>query len=259
VTGEDLIESVSRPKPAWRLQVDKVIRGPRAVGVLLVCGLVVGALSGYLVGHNNPRVLDGISVPSPGLEAFVEFQQGAPDVDAYGPPPMTTLTTEDVAALGENVTRQVTVLMGRSVIPTLCRTSVGQPGYNNVAGPAYSSIAFNVDGGRITQLVWPRTDEVQATATLQTLDLQARLCPTVADSSVTMVTDGVQTGIGDEYAVFHTRPTSSEPSALFATAVLVRVGSDLIEVSFTSASESPSAEARCLAAAAAAVRVATGG
>lgn len=155
--------------------------------------------------------------------------------------------------------REISVLSAQSVIPVLCDTSIGQPGTPTYRDLRYPATVFRVDGGQITQLLWPRADVASASGTLHTLVLQAQQCPAVPNSEATISTGGVQSGIGDEYAVFYRQPTRSGTDLLYATVVLVRVGADLIEVSFTSDIDIPDAEARCLRAAAAAAQKATGG
>ncbi|MDQ3714955.1 MAG: hypothetical protein M3381_02785 [Actinomycetota bacterium] len=226
---------------------------------LLVVGLVAGAVAGYVVGHSNPPVFGGIYGYSLGSGNFAGSPLDSSAFDqTYGRTPLPMLTPEDLAALGENVTRQFSVLSGQSAIPTLCATIVGQPGYS--PDNRYPSTVFRVDGGNITQLIWSRADDASASGTLQTLASQAQVCPEVPNSEAMITTGGVQSGIGDEYAVFRRTPTVSGPTVFFATVALVRVGADLIEVSFISdAIDLPDAEARCLRAAVAAVQMASGG
>ena len=89
----------------------------------------------------------GISPDSLGLEQVAEglIFTGQPVDQIPGPTPIPTLTPEDVSALGENVTRQITVLIGRSTIPVLCGTSLQQPGTSYGVDLGYSSTAFQVD------------------------------------------------------------------------------------------------------------------
>lgn len=218
-------------------------------------------MAGYVVGQSNPQVLGGIYGSSLGFEQIGNRPIADRRFDPnYGRGPIPSLTSEDLAALGENVTREFSVLSGQSAIPVLCGTGLGQPGTANDLDASYPSTVFRVDGGKISQLIWPRADNVSASGTLQTLASQAQLCPAVPNSEATITTSGVQTGLGDEYAVFDRSPTVSGPTVFFSTVVLVRVGADLIEVSFTSdVIEIPDAEGRCLRAAAAAVQRATGG
>lgn len=260
VTDEDLIESARAPRTALRRAADHILQRPAAVAMLVAGALIVGSTAGFLVGQGNPQVLSGISISGPAALG-VEQTLGSLGIAPFGPPgsgaSLPVLSPEDLTALGEVVSRQFQIQSGQSSIPALCETTVGQPGYSR--DNRYPSTIFRVDGGKITQLIWPRANETAASGTLQTLVSQAKLCPGVPYSNATIVTAGVQTGIGDEYAVFHYRPTISGPSVFFATVVLVRVGADLIEVSFTSdIVERADAEARCLRAAAAAVETAAG-
>lgn len=258
MTDEDLIESAPGPQSALQLWARRLLARPAVVTALVVSGLIASSLTGYALGRNNPETLAGIYGYSRGWEAFTPDSAfaGSPFDPTYRPTPIPSLTVEDLAALGENVSRQFTVLSGQSAIPVLCGASLGQAGTSDTA---YPSTVFRVDGGKITQLVWPHADVLAASGTLRTLVFQAQQCPGVPNSDATIVTGGVQAGIGDEYAVFYRRPTVSGPTVFFATVALVRVGADLIEVSFTSdIIDIPDAEARCLRAATAAVGAAAG-
>lgn len=262
MTAEDLIESAPRPKSARRRRAERFLQRPVAVTALVASSLIAGSIAGYVVGHSNPQVLSGIYGYSLGWETFTADSPlgGAPYDQTYGRAPIPSLTLEDLAALGENVTREFSVLSGQSAIPVLCGTGLGQPGTSSDLDASFPSTVFRVDGGKITQLIWPQADDATASGNLQTLAFQAQQCPAVPNSDATIVTGGVQSGIGDEYAVFYRKPTVSGPTVFFATVALVRVGADLIEVSFTSdIIDLPDAEARCLRAATAAVQKAAGG
>lgn len=170
------------------------------------------------------------------------------------------LDREELAALGENVSRQFSVLAARSAIPVLCAQIAGPADatYPNDQNVRYPSTVFEVDGGTIAQLVRPHFDAAAASGALQTLVSRAGQCPAVPNARATIVSGGVQSGIGDEYAIFSRTPTG--PDEFFATVVLVRVGPELIEMSLTSdVVAAPDAEARCIRAARAAVQKALGG
>ena len=261
MTEEELIESAARPKAAWQLWSERMMQRRAVATGLLVFGLIAGSLTGYFVGRNDPMLLSGISAEptllDPGTGGFVFT--GEPFEPIPGPPPMRTLTTQDVSAIGENVTQQVTVLIGRSALPVLCGISL-EPDAGFGMGAGYSSTRFHLDDGILTQLVWMRTSDTAASGILQTLAFQAQQCPDLPDTAATLTTSGVLTGIGDEYAVFHNRPNAATPGAEYSTVVLVRVGSSLIEISFSSTGRDlPDAESRSVRAAIAAVKKATGG
>ncbi len=267
MTEEDLIESPPRAPSILQHAAELVLRHPSAAAMLLVLALTIASTGGFLLGQGNPRVLTGLGHLSTGTgfgdQGFTAFSPGAlavPFEQTYGRTPPPSLTAEDLTALGENVTREFSVLSGRSVIPVLCDTSLGQPGAPNYLDVRYPATVFGVEAGQITQLFWPRADAAAASGTLQALVSQAQTCPDVANAQASVVTAGLLTGIGDEYAVFSRRPTIvGSPDAVFATVALVRVGADIFEISFVSDSAAvPDAHVRCLAVARAAVQKAAG-
>lgn len=264
VTDEDLIESPPRPPSAWHGRVAPLLRGPAAGAALLVIGLIAGSVSGYVVGQSDPVTFSGIYRYWDVFGSFTASPFAEPSIDeTYGRTPLPSLAAEDLAALGENVSRQFSVLAARSAIPILCaQIRAGPPGttYPNDQNVQYPSTVFEVDSGTIAQLVRPHFDAAAASGALQTLVSRAEQCPAVPNAAATIVSGGVQSGIGDEYAVFSRTPTVSAPDELFVTVVLVRIGPDLIELSFTSgAVEAPDAEGRCIRTAQAAVQKILGG
>lgn len=199
------------------------------------------------MGHSNPRTLSGIYGYSLGFGPIADSPlAGGPFDQTYGRTQVPLLTPEDLAALGENVTRQFDVLTGRSAIPPLCGTSIGQPGTSN-NGLSYPSRNFLVPDGSITELVWSHASDAQAAGALITLVAQAQRCPDASSElvgSTTVTTSGLVSGIGTQYAVFTFTPLpvpADMPVAGFVTVILVQVGADLIEVSFSSTVEVPTA------------------
>ncbi len=244
---EDLIESTSRPRSASRRQAEAALHHRSVAAALLALGLVAGSIGGYLVGHNDPRTLAAVGF----LSSFVPFEQ------TYGRPPLATLTSEDLSAIGEKVDRQLRVSSAQSAIPVLCGTGMGQPGTPSFFGLSYPAIVFGVVGGQLTELVWPQVDEATASGVLRTLVTLAQGCPEIPQLQATIATGGLLSGIGDEYAVFTRRPTSADQAAFTTTAALVRVGADVIEISFAADGTAVvDPESRCLQVAATAVRVA---
>ncbi|MDQ4038420.1 MAG: hypothetical protein M3313_08745 [Actinomycetota bacterium] len=259
---EDLIESVQRPRSAWQRRVDRLLRRPAMPAALLVVGLIAGSGSGYLVGQSNPRMLAGLGyffLPAEGGEGLDPFEVPSSDPD-YGRAPLPILTADDLAAIGEDVVGELTIVSARSTIPVLCDTSIGQPGGPTFMDVRYPSTVFRVGDGQFTELIWPHADPLAAARTLHTLVFQAQLCPDVHNSETAVRTTGVLNGIGDEYVLFFREPTTSGPDTFFATVALVRLGADLIEVSFVpEIIDIPDAEARCRRVAEAAVERASGG
>ena len=163
-----------------------------------------------------------------------------------GRAPVPLLTPDDLAALGEQVTRQFDVLSGRSAIPPLCGTSIGQPG-TSIGGPSFPSRTFLLPDGSISELVWSHPSDSQAAGALITLAAQAQRCPDASGElvgSMTVATSGLASGIGTQHAVFTFTPlpvAADEPVAGFVTVLLVQLGADLIEVSFSSTVDVPTA------------------
>jgi hypothetical protein len=262
VPEDDLIESAPlRPPSALRRWAQRILGRPAVGAALLVIGLIAGSLSGYILGQQNPPELGGIYAYFRGFEQFPVSPLTEASVDpAYGRTPIPTLTAEDLAALGENVTRQFSVLSGRSAIPVLCATSVGQPGSTSEPGTGYPSTVFQVRGAEITQLIWSHPDAAAASGALRTLISQAVACPDVPNLEMRVTTSGQRYGIGDEYAFFYRRPlVADSPEATYAVVVLVRVGADLIEIALANEDAIGVDEGRCYRVAEVAARRAAGG
>jgi len=261
VIGEDLIESAPRPRSARRGRVEAAVRHPAGAAGILVLGLLAGSIAGFVVGHTNPQTLAGMGYfigsfpPEPQPLDIKPFEQ------TYGRTPLPRLNTENLTTLGEVVTGEFSLLSARSAIPVMCGTSIGQPGSPNVLDVSYPSTVFRVEGGQLSQLVWPLANATVASAALQVLTLQAQQCPDEPLLQTTMTTSGVLDGIGDQYAIFSRRPINAgDEDGLFATAVMVRVGADLVEISLASyGSPAPDAQYRVVQIATVAAEVASGG
>lgn len=260
LNDEDLIESASRPKSAWRRRFEPALGHPGWAATILVAGLLAGSVGGFVVGHGNPRTLAGLGYPAFAFESGLD-PTGLPPTDPnYGREPLSILTAQDLSAIGEMVIRELTIVSAQSAIPVLCETSIGQPGGPSLLDVRYPSTVFRVDDGQFTEMIWPHVDPVAASRTLHTLVFQAQLCPNVPNSQATVRASGVLNGVGDEYVLFFREPTVSGPNTFFATVALVRAGADLIEISFISdIIDIPDGEARCLRVAEAAVQIASGG
>lgn len=255
---EDLIESAPRPQSGFRRRAGAALHQRWGVAAMLIVGLVAGSVGGYLVGSNRPQ-LAGLGSPYFGFLPGTGFDYTELQFDEnYGRPSLQTLSSQDLAALGERVTAEVHILSAQSAIPVLCGTSLGQPG---IVEADYPSTVFTVSDGRITELVWPHPDAEAASRTLHTLVFQAQLCPELPDHQAMVRSRGVLTGLGDEYVVFDREPMNLDAQGgLHATTVLVRVGADLIEITVAAEDQAvPEAETRCLLTAAVAVQVASGG
>lgn len=257
---DDLIESADKPPTALQHRLRHALRRPAGAALLLVLGLIAGSIGGYLVGQNNSQVLSGIHGYSLTFEQFPAGPSvGSPFGPTYGREPIEMLTADDLAALGENVSREVSIVSAQSSIPVLCGTSVGQPG-TDYLGLSSRAVFFGVEDGDITQLIWPQADDAAASGTLHTLVFQAQLCPEVPNYQARVTSRGVLSGIGDEYVIFSREPINPDAQGgLHSTTVLVRVGADLIEIAVTHVDRAvPDAEARCIRFAAAAAQKADG-
>jgi len=114
-------------------------------------------------------------------------------------------------------------------------------------------VSFLLAGASLTERIGPDLDVLAPSTLRGTVEL-ARSCS--ATGGVTVRTDGIQTGIGDEYAVFSVdRVDPATGVARMSIVVLIRVGGRLIELTLSSAgsAEVPDGLARALAIAEAAV------
>ena len=257
--SEDLIESASRPTSALRRRLESTLGHPGAAAAMLVVGLLAGSLGGFLVGRSDPRTLAGLGYLF-GFEGGFDPVSRPPVDPNYGRQPLETLSAEDLSMIGEEVVRQLSIVSAQSAVPVLCETPIGQPGGPSLLDVSYPSTVFRVDDGQFKELIWPHADPEAAARTLHTLVFQAQLCPDVPHAQSSVRTTGVLNGIGDEYVLLVREPTVSGPDTFFATVALVRIGADLIEVSFISdILDHPDAEDRTLRVAEAAVRRASVG
>ena len=240
---EDLIES-DEPSPTvhwFGRRLDQLLParvGRRFLGAVTVTALALGLGAGYLVGAapwNDGREGVGDSstaadnelnnliplnieeaVPSPGDGVIVYSTVGG------------LLTVEDLTALGE--LPLTSGLAGSSGLAGLCAaepaaTPTGaDPGTENGAA---SGITFELADAWLSELVSPDLDVLAAS----TLRARVELAQSCGTSAFTAQTEGVETGIGDEYAAFTVRDTDPASGALSTGfVILVRVDSHLIEV-----------------------------
>ncbi|MGI8721985.1 MAG: hypothetical protein ACR2JG_07130, partial [Geodermatophilaceae bacterium] len=118
-----------------------------------------------------------------------------------------------------------------------------QPG---VEYTVFGSASYVLAGAALTQRIGPDLDVLAASTLRGTVQL-AQDCSVPGD--VTARTAGIQTGIGDEYAVFsvdRVDPSTGEIDT--SITILVRVGGQLLELTLTSAGgpEVPDGLARAL-------------
>lgn len=246
---EDLIESVSPSKTSTELRrrVDTLFPatvGRKVLGTFVAAALVLGMVAGFLFGTSTQRG----ELPSAGDQAVVGADGGlipvVPDgarleagvlVYTLG---ADFLTVADLETVGEQAAGiggayepdGASALVGRcgrvEAVPETVPPLDYETGY-----AAFGSIAFTLVDAGLTQRISPDLDVFSASTLRGTVEL-ARSCPTDAD--VTVRTEGVQTGIGDEYAVFIIGTPGATPDTIEGSiSVIVRVGGQLMELTLT--------------------------
>lgn len=239
---EDLIES-DEPSPTahwFGRRLDQLLParvGRRFLGAVTVTALALGLGAGYLVGAapwNDGRDGAGDSstaadselnnIPFTSEETVLSQENGVIVYSTVG----GLLTLEDLTALGELPLNSR--LEGSSGLAGLCAaepeaTPTGaDPGTENGAA---GGITFEFADGWLSELIGPDLDILAGSTLRGTVEL-AQTCGT---SAFTAQTDGVETGIGDEYAAFTVRDTDPASGAVSTGfVILVRVDGQLIEV-----------------------------
>jgi len=254
---EDLIESEppSTRTSELRRRLDLLVPasvGRKTFGASTAAGLAFGLAVGFLVGN-----ISGAEPTERTEPTQTQAQEGAPPdgareeavvVVAFG---AGFLTFQDLSTVGETVlsgrygmadTPGLDGLCGMAGRPESIPVPQGPGGQYTVFGSA----SFVLVGATLTQRIGPDLDVLAASTLRGTVEL-AQSCSDGGD--VTVRTDGIQTGIGDEYAVFsvdRVDPTTGEIKR--SIVVLVRVGGRLVELTLTSESsaEVPDGLARVL-------------
>ncbi len=263
---EDLIESEppSTRTSELRRRLDLLIPasvGRKTFGAITAAGLAFGLVVGFLVGN-----ISGAE-PTERMEPTqAQAQEGAPPDGGYIPiiPDGAReeavvvvafgaglLTFQDLLTVGETALSGRYGMADASGLDGLCGMasrpdSVPKPPAPGVEYTVFGSASYVLAGATLTQRVGPDLDVLAASTLRGTVEL-AQSCSDGGD--VTVRTDGIQTGIGDEYAVFsvdRVDPTTGEIKT--SIVVLVRVGARLIELTLTSESsaEVPDGLARAL-------------
>jgi len=252
---EDLIESDAPSRSVSKLRQRLELLVPPRVGRRFLGGVTLGALAlglvaGYLAGStagddgsestqsgtesggsDEPRFVPYIPEGSPFDEGVVIFTGGA-----------AVLTLDDLIALGERPLPQ-SVQPGvnvASALDGLCADPHALPPGPVANNGAVGAARFELTDAMLSELISPDLDVLAAS----TLRAEVQLAQTCADSDVlTVDTEGVLEGIGDEYASFTVRRTDPDSGAVTTGyVILVRVGGQLIEVSLTSEGEMEKAE-----------------
>jgi len=273
-TDDDVIESESPSARTTELRRRFDLLVPATVGRKTLSGigaaaLVLGLAAGFLVGNNVGTEPTALTEPTESGQA----QEGPPPdggyipiipdraveeavvVVAFGAGFLNPLDLEDI---GEAVLSSSYGLVEPSGLDGLCGVVSGPESAPFPQGPSgeytvFGSVSFVLAGASLTERIGPDLDVLAPSTLRGTVEL-AQSCS--ATGGVTVRTDGIQTGIGDEYAVFSVdRVDPATGVARTSIVVLIRVGGRLIELTLSSAgsAEVPDGLARALAIAEAAV------
>lgn len=238
---DDEIESDPRPIPIVsallvriRTSATRMQPGRRAA-IVGVVALFVGAAAGFGAARILPEDTDpALSVSPPTLGVTVDR---APDFEqVFGREPPALLSSADLSSIGEAAAREADVLAGRSAVPPLCGRSIGQPA--SAAAITFPARMFEIGGATMTEIIWSRRTEAEAAGILLTLVTQAQRCPaasTVYEDDLTVLTSGLQPGIGAQHARFDLIGPADGPVQDIVVVVLVQLGADLIEISLSPA------------------------
>ena len=272
--ADDLIESEAGSVRAteFRRRLGLLVpaaMGRKLVGAIAAGTLALGLVAGFLLGSGSgsePTATVAVGTGPPPDGGYIPFVPDAGVLSEEGVIVYTTgpefLGPDDLIIAGEQPVRAgffgVDLASG---LDGLCGNVqrpqpplAPLPGLNSV-----SSISYALDGATLVERIGPDLDVLSASTLRGTVEL-ARTC---ADTDyLTVRCDGIQTGIGDEYAVF-TLVRSDPESGVIATSivVLVRVGDQLVEIALTpdGGADVPDGPARALRIAeAAVVRMLTG-
>jgi hypothetical protein len=263
--SEDMIESKPKSGHGTEMRRRLALLVPASMGRRLVAGiaaatLVLGLVAGFLVGN-----ISGAE-PTERMEPTqAQAQEGAPPdggyipiipdgareeavVVAFGAGFLNPLDLEDI---GEAVLSSSYGLVEPSGLDGLCGVVSGPESAPFPQGPSgeytvFGSVSFLLAGASLTERIGPDLDVLAPSTLRGTVEL-AQSCS--ATGGVTVRTDGIQTGIGDEYAVFSVdRVDPATGVARMSIVVLIRVGGRLIELTLSSAgsAEVPDGLARAL-------------
>ncbi len=268
---EDLIESEapSSATTTLRRRLEGLVPpmvGRKVVGGIAAAALVLGLAAGLVVGNNFGTE----------KEAARQAQEGGGPPGGYIPivpdgSPLeedgvvvlslsgALLTQQDLAGVGE------TTALGGSYGSVVSAESDELCGLSSSAEPVpfppgagveytvFDSVSFVLAGASLTERIGPDLDVLSASTLRARIEL-ARNCS--SSTGLAVSTEGVQTGIGDEYAVFTVERTDPASGSIQRSIlVLVRVGSQLVELTLSAAggTEVPDGLARALRIAEAAV------
>jgi len=245
---EDLIDSEPASPRTSELRRRLEMLVPATVGrkvlltvaaTVLVLGLVAGFLVGTLSGTEptGTLALQSGGGPERGYITVVPDDSALEGVVAVAFA-AGLLTYQDLSTAGELAMYGSYGLPDPSGLDGLCG-SISRPDFfpippqPGVEYTVFGSASYVLAGATLTQRIGPDLD-VLATSTLRGTVQLAQDCS--AGGDVTARTTGIQTGIGDEYAVFsvdRVDPSTGEINT--SITILVRVGGQLLELTLISA------------------------
>ncbi|MBA3801267.1 MAG: hypothetical protein H0X18_19720 [Geodermatophilaceae bacterium] len=245
--GEDLIESeaASSATTEIRRRLERVVPpmvSRKVVGGIAAAALVLGLVIGFLVdtffGTEKEAALQAQESAGPPGGYIPIVPDGSPlEEDGVVVLSLSSalLTRQDLAGLGETALPGSYGSAESAESDQLCGLSgspetVPFPPGAGVEYTVFDSVSFVLAGASLTERIGPDLDVLSASTLRARIEL-ARNC---SSTGLTVSTEGVQAGIGDEYAVFTVERTDPASSSMQSSIlVLVRVGDQLVELTLS--------------------------
>ncbi|MGI8627132.1 MAG: hypothetical protein ACR2J5_11280 [Geodermatophilaceae bacterium] len=245
--SEDMIESKPKSGHGTEMRRRLALLAPVSMGRKLVAGivavaLVLGLVAGFLVGsvygpeQTATLGIDAVPGPDAGYIPIVPGDSVLAQED--GVIVFTTvsefLTTDDLQDAGETPASAGAMSVDfTSGLDGLCGNEPS-PGREPVPAPRVNPIAttsYRLSGATLTEHIGPDLGVLAASTLRGTVELVGS-CGN--GDGLTVQTDGIEAGIGDEYATF-TVSRLNPGSGLGETSivVLVRVGERLLEIALS--------------------------
>lgn len=243
---EDLIESEGpSPRTAGiRRRLDRLVPqrvGRRLLGGFTAAALALGLVAGYLVGHSpsadSTDNATGQSATATGPDSIPFVPDGSPLDEGVIIFTLANglLSLQDLNQMGERALPLRNEGGVASGLDGLCGTVRGPEvrplpvGAVDAGAHPAGTVSFVVAGAALNEIIGVDL----ATLAASTLRGQVQLAQDCASTdSLTVRTDGVVNGLGDEYAVFTVARTDpNDGVSRTGVVILVRVGGQLVEVS----------------------------
>lgn len=245
--SEDMIESKPKSGHGTEMRRRLALLVPASMGRRLVAGiaaatLVLGLVAGFLVGsvyvpeQTAALGVDAVPGPDAGYIPIVPGDSVLAHED--GVIVFTTvsefLTTDDLQDAGETPASAGAMSVDfTSGLDGLCGNEPS-PGREPVPAPRVNPIAttsYRLSGATLTEHIGPDLGVLAASTLRGTVELVGS-CGN--GDGLTVQTDGIEAGIGDEYVVFTVVRSDRDPGVVeTSVVVLVRVGGQLVEIALT--------------------------